>query len=230
MQNPLDPLGSQDPLGNQGQGPLDDALLDALEHSIENPPGFTDPLAGPNEPVTDDLARQLGEVEANIESAQPIRLEPEMVKDSNELDEQEEEEERKPSPLDDYEPPEVKNDVWGTFQNSPPLPQEGAARTPPPSPPLPRPPRKGGGSIRPRQRLPLGSGVIVPPRRKILGTGSNLRFCPESHEAVNTQECEKCEKYRRWPEGTNEEPRECWYYWQAKPPAEEGDDDSSEEH
>lgn len=220
MENPLNPLEDQGSLENQN--PLDDPLLDAIERSIENPSGFTEPLAGPDDPVMEDLARQLGDVEANIESVQPVRPGPEMVKDSYEPDEQEEEE--KPSPPDDYEAPEVKNHVWGTFQNSPPLPQEGAARTPQPNPPLPRPPRKGGGSIQPRRRLPRH--FIVPPRRRILGTSSNLRFCPECHEAINTQECEKCEKYRHWPAGTKDEPRECWYDWQAQLPNNDSDSDN----
>jgi hypothetical protein len=31
---------------------------------------------------------------------------------------------------------------------------------------------------------------------------------------VDLEQCESCEKYRHWPEGTDEEPRECWYDWQ----------------
>ncbi len=59
--------------------------------------------------------------------------------------------------------------------------------------------------------------------------GRNTRICPESHESVDGQRCEECEKYRRWPEGTTEEHRECWYDWQIKPPINSADGDDTAE-
>jgi len=78
MENPLNPLGSQDPLDNQGQGPLDDPLLDAFEHNIEKPPGLTDPLVEheQDQQSMDDLAHQLEALEASIENALPVSPEP----------------------------------------------------------------------------------------------------------------------------------------------------------
>lgn len=218
MEDPLNPPENQGPLDNQD--PLDDPLLDAPERSIENPPGFVDPLAERDELFMDDLAKQLEEVEASIEDRPPMVPKPEIVKDSNKT---EEEDEQAPPPADSYEPPKMREEVWGTFQSSPPLPQEGSAHTPPPNPPLPKLPR-GGGSIRPRPSLLLKGRLLGRAGRTIIGISSNLRFCPESHETINIQECEKCEKYRHWPEGTDEEPRECWYDWQAT----QSSDDSNE--
>lgn len=226
MENPLNPLESQGPLENQN--PLGDPLLDALERSIENPPGFTDPLAGPDEPFVDDLARQLDQVEANVEKTPAISRNPGIIpegvdpetQDSGSIDSE------APASSDISEDPGTTEEMWGTFQSTPPLPQEGSAHMPLPNPPLRKPPRKGGGNIRPRQKLPRH--FIVSPRRRIFGTSSNLRFCPESREAVNTEECQKCEKYRHWPEGTDEEPRECWYDWQAKQSLGESDDSEAE--
>ncbi len=62
-------------------------------------------------------------------------------------------------------------------------------------------------------------------RRRVVRRQGNRRFCPESHEVINVRECESCEKYRHWPQGTDEEPRECWYDWQGKPPSNETDED-----
>jgi hypothetical protein len=69
MEDAMNPSENQDPLNKQN--PLDDSLLDSLEHSIENPPGFTDPLAEQDKQLMDDLSRQLDAVESSIESAPP---------------------------------------------------------------------------------------------------------------------------------------------------------------
>ncbi|MCP4261029.1 MAG: hypothetical protein GY774_26485 [Planctomycetes bacterium] len=53
----------------------------------------------------------------------------------------------------------------------------------------------------------------------------NMRICPENHESINEQKCQSCEKYRRWPEGTDEEPQECWYDWQTQPLHDESEKD-----
>lgn len=231
MENPLNPLGSQDPLDNQGRGPLDDPLLDAFEHNIEKPPGLTDPLVEheQDQQSMDDLAHQLEALEASIENALPVPPEP---RGPGDIDE--------PSgPADDSATPDVtsveddsdttdaKGDTGGSFQNSLPLPPQGLSRTLPPNPPLSRILNRGSGRAG-RSRMPIHRGLGRGPWRRVARL--DLRTCPESREVIAKERCEDCEKYRHWPEGTTEEPRECWYDWQARARAEEGDDDSGEEH
>ena len=66
MQDPQDPL--------RQQYPMDDPFLDPLERSIENPPGFHDPMAQPDELFMDDQARMLGALEASIVDVSPNNL------------------------------------------------------------------------------------------------------------------------------------------------------------
>jgi hypothetical protein len=51
-------------------------MLDALEQSIQNPPGFVDPLIEQDGLFMDDVAKRLDQVEANIENASPVPLLP----------------------------------------------------------------------------------------------------------------------------------------------------------
>jgi len=51
------------------------------------------------------------------------------------------------------------------------------------------------------------------------------RYCPEIFEIVSEQDCQACEKYRHWPEGTDDEPRECWYDWKANQPLADSEED-----
>lgn len=67
------------------------------------------------------------------------------------------------------------------------------------------------------QRAPGKAGPVISRR--------NTRYCPESHEVIDREQCKNCEKFRYWPEGTKEEPRECWHDWQARPPAMSQDED-----
>lgn len=228
MENPMSPMENQDPL--EKQDPLDDPLLDALERSIENPPGFVDPVASNDVPFMDDVAKQLDQAEASIENISLPPPRPDIVKDTSRPEEQEDKEDKKaPLPALIYEPPKTTEEKWGTFRSSPPLPQEGSAHTPPPNPPLSKPHGRGGTGIRSRSGLRLkghANGRVGRTRARI---SSDLRICPESNETISIQECEKCEKYRHWPEGTDEEPRECWYDWQARQPSDASDDDSHEE-
>jgi len=220
MEQPPNPLDNQDP--------LDDPMLDALERSIENPPGFVDPLVeyGQNEQLTDDLAKQLDQVEAGIENTPLMKRKPDLVRDSDKEDE--EEDEKRPPPSETYEPPRMKEEVWGTFESSPPIPQEGSARTPPPNPPMQTFLHGGRTGIR-EGRGPQVTRYIGGRPGRIRGGISKLRFCPESREAVDEEKCESCEKYRHWPTSTKDEPRECWYNWQAKQNLGESDDDSDAE-
>lgn len=227
MQDPLNPLGNPDPFGNHL--PLDDPMLDALEGGIENPPGFTDPLVENDELLMDSMGRQLDAVEANIESVQPIPLappEPGGIGDADEANghgDVPDTSEGLATP-DGEESPETSWGFWGAFDSSPPLLPEASAPTLPPNPPESRMLRRGAGRARRRKGLPV--------QRRSLGKGGpvmgkqSMRYCPESREAIHNDQCEDCEKYRRWPEGTDEEPRECWYDWQARPPLDEPDDDS----
>jgi hypothetical protein len=77
MEDSLIPLENQNPLNNTN--PMEDPLLDALEHSIVNPLGFTDPLVVNENPLMDDLAIQLDAIEAGIENSPPIPPNPHQV-------------------------------------------------------------------------------------------------------------------------------------------------------
>lgn len=214
MEQPPNPLDNQDP--------LDDPMLDALERSIENPPGFVDPLAEHGEQLMDDLAQQLDKLEASIENTPLLSPEPEAVMGGDELGVVADESTSEASSLvEGHESPETTDDQTSL----PPDLQDPSANTPKPIQRPRRPSRRGGGSSRRKRgllfkrRIPRLSGRTVP------GRNWNIRFCPESRERIDEKKCKSCEKYRHWPEGTKEEPRECWYDWQAKPPSNECDDE-----
>ncbi|MBN2137562.1 MAG: hypothetical protein JW720_07140 [Sedimentisphaerales bacterium] len=58
----------------------------------------------------------------------------------------------------------------------------------------------------------------------------STRFCPDISELVAKENCEYCDKYRHWPEGTDDEPKECWYDWEAAPkPDKHGDEEDDED-
>lgn len=231
MEDLLNPLENQDPLNNTN--PMDDPLLDALEHSIVDPPGFTDPLVENEEPLMDDLAKQLNAVEANIENAPPIPLVPEPREPGGDINGDEPdvqgEEPVTPEgaePTGNGESPETTIEQYGGFQDSPLPPRKGSAHMTPPNPPGLRRPHKGSSRTGrrkspPRRRPTRGTGGLVISRQ-------NTRYCPEIREVIYIEKCDDCERYRHWPEGTDEEPQECWYDWQAKPPCDECDDDSDE--
>jgi len=107
MEQPPNPLDNQDP--------LDDAMLDALERSIENPPGFADPLAKHDEQFMGDLAQQLDKLEASIENTPLLSPEPEAVLGGDEpgvvADESTSEES---SLANGHEPPETTDDQTST--------------------------------------------------------------------------------------------------------------------
>lgn len=137
MEQPPNPLDNQNP--------LDDPLLDALERSIENPPGFVDPLAEHDEQFMDDLAQLSDKLEASIENTPPLAPQPEVVIDGDEpsvvADESTSEES---SMVEGHEPPETTED-----QSSHDL-DDSSASKPSPRQPLPKLPRRGGGSSRGR--------------------------------------------------------------------------------
>ena len=64
----------------------------------------------------------------------------------------------------------------------------------------------------PASKTPEPSGSRAPTRR----------YCPATHELIDLEDCQSCEKYRHWPAHTDEEPSECWYDWQVRV---DGEDD-----
>ncbi len=224
MQDPLNPLENQDPLNNTN--PMSDPLLDSLEKSITNPPDFVDPIAKCDDPLMDDLARQLDQVEAGIENTPRIAPDPDVFDDNDDPVGSE-----IPAMPEDFGTPEIEEMLdGGTFgsseQSAAPDSSISSTRS---SQLTPKPPLSRSGDRRGRGGHPLrrhGSG-----RHGSTGARAshNMRICPENHESIDEQKCQSCEKYRHWPEGTDEELRECWYDWQLKPPGVNSDGDNTAE-
>ena len=211
MEDPFEPQDDQEP--------LEDPMLDAIERSIENPPGFEDPLAGPGDDYIDDVGRLLGDLEAATESPPPMLPEP-IETEESELSDSPDGEFAQPDqavPPEGVTPSEVAEDIGGVPQIPAPRESErssseSASRTPREHPKTTRGRGTGGGRRGwPRATRRVGHGGHMTGRRS-----RGMRYCPESREIVDEQQCKSCEKYRRWPEGTKEEPRECWYDWEAR--------------
>jgi hypothetical protein len=222
VQDPLDPLNGQDP--------LDDPMLDAVERSIEDPAGFRDPSAELDQPHMDELGRLLGQVEHSIETTPPsltgtrgldgpdvVGLGADEHMDGDAAPARngggsEEEQEDKGSPRQDSLPVIPMGRLFHPTHRSP--------STPAPS----------------RQRGDAGSGArgLPPKRRTYFGgrragtkSGSTRRHCPDTRETVDLEQCESCNRYRHWPDGTDEEPRECWYDWEESRLLRQGEDDGN---
>lgn len=229
MEDPLNPMESQDPLNDTN--PMEDPLFDALERSIENPPGFTDPLAENENPLMDDLARQLDAIEAGIENSPPIPPQPapveppgEQGKDETDASQQEPSIPLPPSTPDidkSSEDLDEEEEEPETDNLQAPGQQERFDRRPWAGP-MARPPRMQYGDGWRQGGHPRVGGSRRGGRTGTKGSGG-LRHCPDSRDLVNEDKCNSCEKYRHWPEGTEQEPRECWYDWQMKPPTEESE-------
>ena len=215
---------NQEPLNNQN--PMDDSILDDLERSIENPPGFTDPLAEQDKQLMDDLARQLDAVESSIENAPPLQPEPDLIKQEVEpdvYDDEASELEEVPS-AEDYELSEAQD----TSEIAEPSDgQDSSVDKDGIHPRLPELPGRRTGNVRGRRGLPSRRRFVRPIRKTRARKSGHFRFCPESHELIDQQKCESCEKYRHWPEGTDEEPRQCWFDWHEKKPCEQSDEDDT---
>jgi len=220
MENPLNNPENQIPLDKQS--PLEDPLLDAFEQSIENPPGFGDPLVEDNQ-FMDGLAKQLEQVEASIENSPSLLPEPISTGHEGDLNAQNDELETEPLP-EEQGPVETTNDSEDTIQN--PLSSDSQDSDVDEhkifKQPLPKP-KRGGAGLR-RWKLIFQRPTTRRTCGLISGKSSQPRFCPESRKLIDEQKCQSCEKYRHWPEGTDEEPRQCWYDWQANPRAKESDD------
>jgi len=216
-QDPTDPLNA---LGLPGAVPdplsLGDPMLDALEQSIQNPPGFVDPLIEQDGLFMDDVARRLDQVEANIENASPVPLLPGDQAGGVPIIEDEELPATQLSPAEDgARLPEAEE--ADELQNIPP---QNSQRTVTPRPGSSRKPpftlRSGdgghGGHREPFPRTTFAGGRLTKARG-----GGSARACPDTNESVNKEYCQCCEKYRHWPDGTDEEPKECWHDWMAAP-------------
>jgi hypothetical protein len=220
------PFENQEPLNNQN--PMDDSTLDDLERSIENPPGFMDPLFGQDEQLMDDLAKRLDAVENSIENAPPLQAESELIEQEIEPDicDDEAAESEEMSSAEDYERSEVQ-DISESEQPSDSL--DSSVDKTDVRPHLPELPGRRSGNIPRRRGYPLKRPFSRRVGNARVRKGSNLRLCPETHELIDQQKCQSCQKYRHWPGGTNEEPRECWHDWQAEQPSDESDEEGDDE-
>lgn len=59
-------------------------------------------------------------------------------------------------------------------------------------------------------------------------TNTNLRFCFEDLDIIDRKTCQSCDEYRHWPEGTHDEPRECWHDWRLRQPIDESHEDDDQ--
>ena len=207
--------------------PPDDPMLDALERSIEGPGGLHDPLADPHPGEIDPLGRMLGRLEEHLENAEmasPLTglhqegLAPDLIIGVP------------PDPIppdkDLVTPEPALPEQYPSLDSMLPAPPEDTGyRMPPASPPLPRPRRGGGtgrrGSRRTHRGRITGRAPDVAKRSR-----SSTKYCPEQGEMVDESQCENCDKYRHWPEGADEHPKQCWHDWQAskKDPEDRGED------
>jgi len=81
------------------------------------------------------------------------------------------------------------------------------------TPRQPAPPIRRAG--RPRTQ-PLRS-----PRAERLRPGARRasgarRYCSDAQEAVPLSQCDSCDKFRNWSDGTQEEPRQCFHDWAGR--------------
>jgi hypothetical protein len=214
MQNPLNP--------SNNQISPDDYMLDTLERSIEKTIGPPDPLMARQNSLVDDIARQLNRVEASIENMPPLW--PKFLIDNDRiLPDVQNSKIGTPEttlPIGDFGASANLNGIEQATQN---VPKQGVSQNP-----STMPIRQNGDGIRKhghsaKNYKPLFGG------RTNAQSNVGLRHCPQSHELIDMETCESCEKYRHWPDGTNEEPRECWHDWQLtrfcnKDETEDGDE------
>ena len=219
MENPVDPGGGQYPTPDNDH--LDDPLLDALERSIQQgPPGFVDPLAESEALPPDPLAQKLDAVEADIEGA-PALPDSAVIPDLEEsglADEEVLPEDTLPAEYEDGNMAGENGRDEDDRQPGSRLPSgQDGSRVMTRHPNLLAPPggRSNVGTYRGSRQTggPVGrsTGARAPAARI-------TRICPQTHELIDSDQCQSCEKYRHWPEGSDEEPRECWYDYQSALP------------
>ena len=205
---PTDPADEQEPAGAP--------MLDALEQSIVHPPGFEDLLPAARQRFMDETARMLESLETSIEGPVPWLTAGWEVPDEGQpppaaADTGEENDDPPPDAVEADPPPFDP----GMSDTGPPVPNMDAPTMAPRD--VMRPGARRGGSSGPRAR------PWHPPPRSFRGTrtmaraGGPRRYCPDSRDLIDEAQCPSCEKYRHWPDGTDEEPRMCWHDWEARP-------------
>ncbi len=216
-------------------GPLEDPLLDAIERSIEDPAGFSDPLIEQSLSPMDELDRDLDRLESAIEEpagGAPLSDatfgEPEASFDF--------------SPQGPLDPPDeqlaaeleaLEQMLDGSGEQSEPvdlsIPEAPASETRSGSVPsdhhTPRGAIPPSGSTEKYYDGRSPSGRLRHRGSSGIRIASGNRVCPDCQEIVNEEYCHVCEKYRHWPEGTDQEPRECWYEWKERESTEHVEED-----
>ena len=217
-----DSLNSMAPLDLPPEpDPLDDPLLAALESSIVNPPSLAEPLFPLQEiqdtELIDEGAARLGQLETQIEANSTRRPLPDIL----------------PSQQDPAGLVDGLLDSQAAFL--PDLSVGPQAITDgngvPPGPPLLTPYDRPRGGSRRRGRPPARRSGVGRSGRTLRRTDTERRYCGDRRDVVPLEICEACDKYRHWPEGTNNEPRDCWHDWQQRrSPEEELDEGADEEY
>lgn len=130
-------------------------------------------------------------------------------------------------PPDTPASPETANDLRRAPESPPPPPPRNvsADRAHPGRPPL-RPHHRGGGGRRPRGLPSVKRPAVGRSRPMIVGRGTGLRFCCQDRGMIDGEACQSCEEYCHWPEGTSDEPRECWHDWRLRQSIDESDEDA----
>ena len=204
--NPLPDLPDPDGLAGPGGDPgalRGDPMLDALERSIAEPPGPANMSMQLSDLLQmDPLGKQLEAVERSVEwgASWPDGGPPTSASATA----------RPPGPL----PADAANEIPGPA--SPPSPQL--------APGTPGPP---WGDSLDRRRPELGPDPnrehYYHPRASsgshasAGGGSSTLSVCPDRNELIyRPDDCQDCPRYRHWPDGTDEEPRECWFDWELR--------------
>jgi hypothetical protein len=231
---PTDPVDPLNPLGLPGSAPdplqLGEPMLDALEQSIVNPPVFADPLLEQDRPFIDDVAKRLDQIEASIEPRPlPLPLPSEQIGGATPVIDQEGHASAQPGGSEEEEAktPEAEEEDQ-LREIRPPDSQKAVPLRPELSREPPFALRSGdgghGGHREPSARTASAGGRFTKTRG-----ASGTRFCPDTSYSVDKKDCQDCDKYRHWPEGTEKEPRECWHDWTATPKLDRRRDEVEEE-
>ena len=229
---PNDPTDPLNPLGIPGAVPdplsLGDPMLDALEQSIVNPPGFADPNTEQDGMFMDDVAKRLDQVEASMENPAPsLPLPAEQIGAAPMGDQEHTSVQPGWSEEEEAKTPEAEEEDQ-LRETRPPDSQKAVPLRPELSREPPSTLKSGdgghGGHREPSARTASAGGRFTKTRG-----ASGTRFCPDTNYSVDKKDCQDCNEYRHWPEGTEKEPRECWHDWVATPKLDRRRDEVDEE-
>lgn len=196
LPEPPDPKDAPHPLDDPVLLP-GDPMLDALENSIVFPQDRADSLARHDPLLMDDLARKLDALERNIEGTGPLP-------------------QGGPPVPANAQPPESSLANPASERPESPSGSNPTVRMAPPSSQMP-PGLERPNLLSPRARSSLNPARPSASRGRTNAGGGNssLSQCPEQGDLIHKPEdCQGCPKYRHWPEGTEEEPGECWFDWE----------------